>query len=87
MAIANRLCLWLLLCTYKSSTVRERALLRGQQGSLPQKLDLGKRSSTTNAQKILVSVISSVCFCCRKSGVNIKILKTIFLRSDCHTIR
>ena len=60
MAIDNSLCFRLLLCTYKSNIVRERALLRAQQGVSPPNMDLGKRSPTTNAQKILVSVISSV---------------------------
>ena len=70
MAIANSyaLAIWplltamlrLLLYTYKSNTVHKRTLLRAQQRSLPQTLDLGKRSPTTNAQKILVSVISRV---------------------------
>ena len=41
------------------------------RGSLPQTLDLGKRSPTTNAQNITCSVcFFLVCLCRRKSGVN-----------------
>ena len=69
MAIATAYALGCCYALTKSNTVHERALLRAQQGSVPQTLDLGKRSLTTNAPKILVSVISRVLLL-QESGVN-----------------
>ena len=77
MAIANSLCFTLRQYTYKSNTVCARALLRAQQGSLPQTLDLGKRSPTTNAQNISV-FLSSVCLLqeewCKSGDISQKVL-------------
>ena len=60
MAIANSLYFRLLLCTYKSNTVHERALLRAQQGVSPPNIGSGKEEPHHKCPKILVSLISSV---------------------------
>ena len=59
MAIANSLCLRLLLCSYKA-IVRERALLRAQQGVSFPNIGSGKEEPHHKCPKMLVSVISSV---------------------------
>ena len=68
MAIANSLCIRLLLCAYKSNTVCERALLRTQQEVSPPNIGSGKEESHDKCPKLLVSVTFLVCVGCRESG-------------------
>ena len=69
MAIANSLCFRLLLCTYKA-IVRERALLRAQQGVSPPNVGSGKEEPHHKCPQKYWCLLFLVSFGCRKSGVN-----------------